>query len=67
MRLKMIRLAEQYGGYCYRKVTALMRIEGWRVNHRKIERLWGEKSLQLPRRHKKRKRLFSRHMLQRTL
>jgi hypothetical protein len=33
----MIRLAKQYGWYGYRKVTALLRIEGWRVNHKKIE------------------------------
>jgi putative transposase len=54
----MIRLAKQYGWYGYRKVTALLRIEGWRVNHKRIERLWGEEGLQLPRRHKKRKRLY---------
>ena len=27
-------------GYGYRKVTALLRMEGWRVNHKRIERLW---------------------------
>ena len=58
LRLAMIRLAKQYGWYGYRKVTALLRIEGWRVNHKKVERLWGEEGLQLPRRHKKRKRLY---------
>jgi transposase InsO family protein len=54
----MIRLAKQYGWYGYRKVTALLRMEGWRVNHKRIERLWNEEGLQLPRRHKKRKRLY---------
>ena len=54
----MIRLAKQYGRYGYRKVTALLRIEGWRVNHKKVERLWGEEGLQLPHRHKKRRRLY---------
>ena len=29
----MIRLAKQYGWYGYRKVTALLRMEGWRINH----------------------------------
>jgi len=53
----MIRLAKQYGWYGYRKVTALLRMEGWHVNHKRIERLWNEEGLQLPRRHKKRKRL----------
>ena len=47
LRLAMIRLAKQYGWYGYRKVTALLRIEGWRVNHKKVERLWGEEGLQL--------------------
>ena len=36
----------------------LLRIEGWRVIHKKIERLWSEEGLQLPHRHKKRRRLY---------
>jgi len=40
--LATIRLAKQYGRYGYRKITELLRIEGWRVNHKKIERLWRE-------------------------
>lgn len=58
LRLAMIRLAKQYGRYGYRKITALLRIEGWHVNHKKVERLWREEGLQVPRRHKKRKRLY---------
>ena len=58
LRLAMIRLAKQYGRYGYRKVTALLRMEGWRVNHKKMERLWGQEGLQLPHRHKKRRRLY---------
>jgi transposase InsO family protein len=58
LRLALIRLAKQYGRYGYRKVAALLRIEGWRVNHKKVERLWREEGLQLPQRHKKRKRLY---------
>ena len=60
LRLAMIRLAKQYGRYGYRKVAALLRVEGWRVNHKKVERLWREEGLQLPERHKKRKRLYHR-------
>ena len=33
LRLAMIQLAKQYGWYGYRKGTALLRVEGWRVNH----------------------------------
>ena len=42
LRLATTRLAKQYGRYGYRKITELLRIEGWRVNHKKIERLWRE-------------------------
>ena len=33
LRLALIRLAKKYGRYGYRKVAALLRVEGWRVNH----------------------------------
>jgi transposase InsO family protein len=56
--LALIRLAKQYGRYGYRKVTELLCIEGWRVNHKKVERIWREEGLQLPKRHKKRRRLY---------
>jgi len=58
LRLALIRLAKQYGRYGYRKITELLRIEGWTINHKKVERLWREEGLQLPQRHKKRKRLY---------
>ncbi len=58
LRLALIRLAKQYGRYGYRKVAQLLRVEGWRVNHKKVERLWREEGLQLPQRHKKRRRLY---------
>lgn len=32
LRLAIIKLAKQYGRYGYRKITELLRIEGWRVN-----------------------------------
>jgi putative transposase len=41
----MIRLAKQYGRYGYRKIAKLLRIEGWHVNHKKVERLWQEEGL----------------------
>jgi len=37
---RMVQLASGYGRYGYRKVTPLLREEGWRVNHKRIERLW---------------------------
>ena len=58
LRLALVRLAKQYGRYGYRKVAELLRLEGWQVNHKKVERLWREEGLQLPQRHKKRRRLY---------
>ena len=37
---EMVKLAEQYGRYGYRRVTELLRRRGWKVNHKRIERLW---------------------------
>ena len=56
--LALISLAKRYGRYGYRKITALLRMEGWAVNHKKVERIWREEGLQFPKRHKKRKRLY---------
>ena len=36
----IIRLAEQYGRYGYRRITALLRREGWAVNAKRVERIW---------------------------
>ena len=58
LRLALIRLAKQYGRYGYRKITKLLKIEGWDINHKRVERIWREEGLQLPKRHKKRKRLY---------
>jgi len=57
-RRALVRLAKQYGRYGYRKIAELLRIEGWQVNHKKVERLWREEGLQIPQRHRKRKRLY---------
>lgn len=58
LRLALIRLAKQYGRYGYRKIARLLRVEGWIVNHKRVARIWREEGLQLPQRHKRRKRLY---------
>ena len=37
---RIVELATRYGRYGYRRVTALLRREGWKVNHKRVERLW---------------------------
>lgn len=34
------RLARRYGRYGYRMITGLLRLEGWFVNHKRVERIW---------------------------
>ena len=54
----MVHHACSYGRYGYRKVTAFLREEGWRVNHKRVERLWRQEGLQVPQKQPKRKRLW---------
>lgn len=58
LRADIIRLAHQYGRYGYRRITALLRVEGWQVNHKRVERLWREEGLKVPKKQNKRKRLY---------
>jgi putative transposase len=36
---RIVALATQYGRYGYRRITALLRAEGWSVNHKRVERI----------------------------
>jgi putative transposase len=55
---RVIELAGQYGRYGYRRITALLWQEGWRVNHKRVERIWRQEGLKVPRRQPKRGRLW---------
>ena len=35
---RIVALASEYGRYGYRRITAMLRAEGWRVNHKRVER-----------------------------
>ncbi len=52
----IIRLAGQYGRYGYRRIAALLRTEGWRVNHKRVERIWRREGLKVPLKQPKRGR-----------
>jgi len=55
---RMTELAVQYGRYGYRRIAALLRIEGWRVNHKRMERLWRREGLKVPQKQPRRRRLW---------
>jgi putative transposase len=54
----MVELATQYGRYGYRRVAALLRAEGFAVNHKRVERLWRREGLKVPQRQPARRRLW---------
>ena len=54
----MTELATQYGRYGYRRITALLQREGFRANHKRVERLWRREGLKVPQRQPKRGRLW---------
>jgi putative transposase len=58
LRQQIVTTACEYGRYGYRRVTALLRNDGWRVNHKRVERIWRQEGLKVPRRQPKRRRLW---------
>ena len=44
----IVSLASEYGRYGYRRITALLRGDGWRVNHKRVERIWRQEGLKVP-------------------
>jgi transposase InsO family protein len=55
---RIVELASEYGRYGYRRITGMLRLEGWRVNHKRVERIWRAEGLKVPTRQPKRKRLW---------
>ena len=58
LRDEIVALARIYGRYGYRRVTALLRVAGWCVNHKRVERVWRQEGLKAPPRQPKRGRLW---------
>lgn len=54
---RMHELAKGHPRFGYRRVAALLRAEGWRVNNKRVRRLWRREGLKIPRRVKKKRRL----------
>lgn len=58
LRERIVGLAKEYGRYGYRRITALLRREGWRVNRKRVSRIWRQEGLKVPARQPKRGRLW---------
>jgi len=55
---RIVELASEFGRYGYRRITALLRAEGWTVNHKRVERIWRREGLKVPQKQPKRGRLW---------
>jgi putative transposase len=55
----IIALATRYGRYGYRRISALLNNDyGWKVNHKRVERIWRKEGLKVPKKQPKRGRLW---------
>jgi transposase InsO family protein len=54
----IVALAAEYGRYGYRRIAAMLRTQGWRVNAKRVQRIWRREGLKVPRRQLKRGRLW---------
>ena len=58
VRSEIIDLACNYGRVGYRMVTSMMRNNGRKINHKRVERIWREEGLKLPGKQMKKRRLW---------
>ena len=61
LREAIVRLASKYGRYGYRRIAAMLKSEGWQVNHKRVERIWREEGLRVLKKQKKRGRIYLRN------
>ena len=57
LRRRMRQLGRTWPRYGYRRIWALLRQEGWRVNRKRVQRIWREEGLRVPAQAPKRRRL----------
>ena len=56
---RMLELVKQRPRFGYRRICVLLRREGWRVNRKRVYRLWRQQGLKVPRKQRKKRRLGS--------
>lgn len=52
---RMLELVRERPRFGYRRITSLLRFEGWRVNRKRVYRLWRREGLKVPRKTRKRR------------
>jgi transposase InsO family protein len=61
LQAALLELAGQYPTYGYRRLTALLKRAGWKVNHKRVQRLVSEMGLQRPLKRRKKRTTDSQH------
>ena len=54
----IIALAERFGRYGYRRITELLKADGWSVSAKRVYRIWRREGLKVPQKQPKRGRLW---------
>jgi putative transposase len=54
---RLLELVRSHPRYGYRRMTALLQREGWRINRKRVHRLWRRQGLRVPAKVRKRRRL----------
>lgn len=58
IRKRTIELAREYGRYGYERITEMIKSEGYLINKKRIELIWRQEGLKVPRKQPKRARLW---------
>lgn len=50
---RIVTLASRYGRNGYRRITAILKMESWQVNHKRVECIWCQEGLKVPKKQPK--------------
>ncbi|MDA8698175.1 IS3 family transposase [Rhodopirellula sp.] len=53
---RILELVVEFPRFGYRRITRLLRSEGWRVNAKRVYRVWRQEGLDVPKKTAKRRR-----------
>ena len=57
LRLRLREISTKWPRWGFRRAHATLRLEGWKVNHKRVQRLWRDEGLRVPPQSPKRRRL----------
>ena len=57
LRQRLREISKTWPRWGFRRAGAVLRMEGWKVNHKRVQRLWREEGLRVPPHSPKRRRL----------